>query len=66
MTSEGTLTFSDLYGGKTPGRGEENPEKDVAVSSGADFPTQVELARPAIFWVAFVLMLVAIRVLAKT
>lgn len=65
MASEGTLTYSDLYGGRTPGEREENTEKVVSSSSGADFAARADLARPAIFWVVFVLMLVSIRLLAK-
>lgn len=61
----GTLLYSDLYGGKTPGESDENAEKTVSVSSGADFATKAELARPTIFWVAFIGMLIAIRFLAK-
>ncbi len=65
MVTPGTIAFSDLYGGKTPGSRETNMEGVVETSSGADFATRADLARPTIFWVVLVGMLVAIRLLAK-
>lgn len=60
---EGTITFSDLYGGKRPG-GETNIiERDSAAASGEYTP--IDMARPAIFWVALVGMVVLFRLLAK-
>lgn len=59
-----TLTFADLYGGVAPGRSRgETTEKDSASASG-DIPGG-DMKKPALYWVALVAMLVAVRVLAE-
>lgn len=60
---QSSLTFSDLYGSKVPGRPSgEVSERDSTAASG-DFSTSMDLKRPAFYWVALVGLLVAIRVL---
>lgn len=61
---DSTLTFADLYGGRVPGRAQGDlMEKDVSEASGGDFLTNLDLSRPAIFWMVLVGLLVAIRIL---
>jgi hypothetical protein len=60
---EGTITFSDLYGGKRPS-GEPNIiERDSAAASGEFTP--LDMARPAIYWVALVGMVILFRFILK-
>lgn len=60
---ESTLTFADLYGGSKPG-GEKNIiERDSAAASGEFSP--LDTARPAIFWVALVGLVILFRFLAQ-
>jgi hypothetical protein len=61
MLPTSTLTFADLYGSTPPGqRRGSNQDKDSANASG-DLPASLETARPAIFWVALVGLLVIAR-----
>lgn len=61
---DSTLTFADLYGGKIPGHAYGDlMEKDVSEASGGDFLANLDLARPAIFWLVLVGLLVVIRLL---
>lgn len=61
---ESTLTFADLYGGRRPGTTEANSiERDSAAASGEFSP--MDTAKPAIFWVALVALVVVFRLLSK-
>lgn len=57
-----TIAFSDLYGGSPPGMDTTPAERDSVEASG-DYVTKFDMARPAVFWVALVGALVAIRLL---
>ncbi len=56
----GTVTYSDLYGAKTPGRDVSNELQPVAAASGS---VPAGAKSPAMFWVGMVAMLVLIRFL---
>lgn len=62
--AESTLTASDLYGNKFPGHASGDlVNKDVSEASGGDYAMNLDLNRPAIFWVVLVGMLVVVRFL---
>ena len=58
-----TLTFADLYGSTPPGFKRETPAEKDSVEASGDYVTKIDLAKPAVFWVAFVGLLVFVRVL---
>jgi hypothetical protein len=57
----GTVSLSDLYGNKTPGREAGNNELQPIAAASGSVPTSGKT--PAMFWVGMVAMLVIIRVL---
>lgn len=60
---DSTLTFADLYGGKRPPNEQNTIERDSAAASGEFTP--LDTARPAIFWVALVGLVVFLRILTR-
>lgn len=59
-----TLTFADLYGGSTPGKNFSNMPSDIQEASGSKM-TNLDLRRPAYYWVALIALLVAVRILIE-
>lgn len=63
MLPTSTLTFADLYGQTPPGhRRGDTVERDSTKASG-DLPGGLDTAQPAVYWIALVGLLVAIRLL---
>ena len=57
----GTVSYSDLYGAKTPGREAGNNELQPVAQASGSVPAGDK--SPAMFWIGMLAMLVVIRVL---
>lgn len=55
----GTVTFSDLYGTRTPGRDTAQNELQPVAAASGNIPSSGK--SPAMFWVGMVIALVILR-----
>lgn len=57
----GTVAFSDLYGGRTPGRDTGSNEIQPVAAASGNVPAGTKT--PAMFWIGMVALLVVVRIL---